>query len=92
LTLSATATFAADLGSPCDKVVVNGNLNVDGTIQVANAALGSFELMSCTGTLTPGTLTVAGVPQNMTAHIDTTTLPKSLVLRLTSPTTVIMIQ
>ena len=79
LTLSAGCTNLFEIGTAtnCDKVVVNGNLVLDGVLSVSAAegfAGGTYEIFSYTGTLTDNKLEVRhnlSPPWQAKVQIDT---------------------
>jgi autotransporter-associated beta strand protein len=86
LTLSAGCTnlFEIDTATNCDKVVVNGNLVLDGVLSVSAAegfAGGTYEIFSYTGTLTDNKLEVQhSLPPPWTAKIQIDTVQKKVFL------------
>lgn len=79
LTLAGGAQLAYELGDPAaanDRVEVNGDLVLDGTLNVTTLQgfiSGTFRLFDYTGTLTDNTLDVAGLPADTQGTVDTST-------------------
>lgn len=75
LFLAAAATFACEIGAGHDRVVVSGNLTLDGTIDVHDAGgfgQGSYPLFTYAGTLTDQGMSVGAVPdERLMYRIDT---------------------
>ncbi|HTR41167.1 MAG TPA: autotransporter-associated beta strand repeat-containing protein [Pseudomonadales bacterium] len=75
LTANSGATLNFTLGTSSDKIVVNGNLNLAGTLNITNSSgftTTTYTLISYSGTLTLGSLTL-NLPPSTTASIDTNT-------------------
>ena len=62
-------------GVQSDRISVGGDLTVEGTIQIALApgtAFGRYNLITYTGSLATGAITLTGIPGGTTAHLSTT--------------------
>lgn len=76
LTLNNTTTLNYDLGTASDLTSVNGNLTLDGTLNVTAAAgfgVGTYLLFNYTGTLTNNTLVTGTMPAGFAYQISTST-------------------
>jgi len=65
-----------DLGASSDKVTVNGNLTLTGTLNILDSGgfgVGTYELFDYSGTLTDNTLTVGTKPNNALTYSITNT-------------------
>ncbi len=77
LTVNPGAILNFGLGSTSDRIVVNGNLNLSGTLTVTNAGglviNSNYTLFTYTGALTLGTLTLGPMPVGFSGTITTNT-------------------
>lgn len=65
LTLNSTSILNFELGNNSDRIIVNGNLGIDGIINIANSGgfdLGEYILMTCTGTIIDNGLSIGIIP------------------------------
>ncbi len=87
LIMSANSKLNLDLGAPgaSDKLVVNGSLTLDGTINVTNVTgftSGTYEIATYTGAFTNNVADVGTLPAGCAATINTTT-PGKIYLNVT---------
>jgi fibronectin-binding autotransporter adhesin len=87
LMLGSSAVLAYDLGTTSDFIEVNGNLTLDGTINISDSGgfgLGDYTLMTYTGTLTDNGLTVGSTPDGSLTYTIDTSAAGLVVLHVTS--------
>ena len=84
LTLNSNSVLNFEAGTYSDTIVVNGDLVLDGTVNItalAGFGLGTYRLMNYTGTLTDNSVTVGSAPggyvYTITAGSNTVTLTVS---------------
>ncbi len=83
LTLNNTSTLAYELGVSSDRTVVNGDLTLDGVVNVSNAgglANGNYTLITYTGALTDNILNVGTLPSPFTGSVSNDLVNKRVVL------------
>lgn len=86
LILNGSSKLNFELGSTSDRIDVNGNLTLDGTLNVTNLAgfgAGNYVIMTYTGNLTNDTLDLGAVPGSYQYTISTAT-PNQVILQVTS--------
>lgn len=86
LILNGSSKLNFELGSTSDRIDVNGNLTLDGTLNVTNLAgfgAGNYVIMTYTGNLTNNTLDLGAVPGSYQYTISTAT-PNQVILQVTS--------
>jgi fibronectin-binding autotransporter adhesin len=96
LTLNDTSvlTYQLNTTGASDKCVVTGNLTLNGTINCTDggsfAGVGTYLILTCTGTLTDSALVVGTMPTGMagTISVNTGTSPKQVNLVVTSGITI----
>lgn len=79
--------FDIGAGGAHDSVVINGNLTLDGILNISDAGLdqiGSFTLMSYTGTLIDNGLLVGNMPAGWTYNLSVDEVAKIVRLNVTS--------
>ncbi|MBN1759908.1 MAG: autotransporter-associated beta strand repeat-containing protein [Chitinispirillaceae bacterium] len=72
LTLNTTSSLEFELGTFSDTIVVNGNLVLDGDLNItpmSGFGAGTYRLMTYSGTLTDNVLTVASAPGGYTYNV-----------------------
>ncbi len=87
LSLSGTSSLDMELGTRSDTLSVQGNLALDGTLDISPAAgfsSGNYMIASCAGTLRDDTLRLGKIPagRNVTLAIDDSTLWVSCITAL----------
>jgi hypothetical protein len=76
LTMNAGAILNCDIGSTNDKVAVTGALVLNGTVNVTNLTgfgAGTFPIVTYTGALSGGGLTVGSKPSGYSVSVNTAT-------------------
>ncbi len=87
LVLGSSAVLAYELGASSDLIAVNGDLTLDGTINISDSGgfgIGDYTLITYTGALTDNGLAVGSTPDgSLTYTVDTSTAG-SVILHVTS--------
>jgi fibronectin-binding autotransporter adhesin len=86
LGLNDTSTLTYELGISSDLTVVNGNLTLDGVVNVTNAGglgNGNYTLITYTGSLADNTLNVGTLPSPFSGSISNDLVNKRVVLVVT---------
>jgi autotransporter-associated beta strand protein len=89
LTVNPGAILSYSLGTTSDRTIVNGNLNLSGTLNVANSGgliFSNYTLFTYTGALSLGNLTVGTMPVGFAGTISTNTPGKVELITSFAPT------
>lgn len=73
LTLNSSSALNFELGSSSDKIVVSGNLTLDGTLNISGAfgfGAGTYTLLTYSGSVTNNTLSLGSVPSGFDYSIS----------------------
>lgn len=94
LTLAAGSTNVFVVGGATTKIAVNGNLTLAGTVVVNDtsaAYAGTHEVMTYSGGLTAGTVSVGGLPVGVRATVDLGT-PGKVLVRFSPPGMILIVK